>query len=458
MLLVALIFLLFWNIDLGAIVSAKNRAQTAGDTAALAAARWQGMTLNLIGELNIFHAAAVVDEDFATCEAITNLQARLCYVGPMTGFHAAQLAAKNNRIPSNDEFTEYIREHANTVRNTYTMDAGGGDMLFAEPFPGAWETYAHLLEVVAQEGIAAAPENAQFYMDRSGGHILLTIEFYEAIGGRNWCWFWFNNRDLLENYGGWRTWPPLPEADLTRVDPNDCEIFGLGVRPISRTFANAVNIDLYNTQVVNQGYDPVTLPLHSNLTERIETWYVYNTYRWQTWAAMDFASGESLPVYGELKPEYNYSGADAATRLYADVSRITPGLDGSTRDDQIAWSAAAKPFGYLDGEGTKEPPNSMGLVLPAFRSVRLIPVDASSAPSGGGFDLAWRRHCAEHLDKYVAEGPDGSRGGCWYCSQLRIWEQDNFREGGVGWLATNSWRCVLPSPGGGHGGGTRRGH
>ena len=51
MALTILMFALLWNIDLHRLVAGKSHAQNAGDSAALAAARWQGESLNLIGEL-----------------------------------------------------------------------------------------------------------------------------------------------------------------------------------------------------------------------------------------------------------------------------------------------------------------------------------------------------------------------------------------------------------------------
>ena len=51
MALTVLVFIFLWNVDLHRIVAAKSLSQNAGDSAALAAARWQGTTLNLVGML-----------------------------------------------------------------------------------------------------------------------------------------------------------------------------------------------------------------------------------------------------------------------------------------------------------------------------------------------------------------------------------------------------------------------
>lgn len=58
MALVILFFIVLWNFDLHKTIHVKNVSQTAGDSSALAAARWQGLALNLVGDLNIMHAVA----------------------------------------------------------------------------------------------------------------------------------------------------------------------------------------------------------------------------------------------------------------------------------------------------------------------------------------------------------------------------------------------------------------
>ena len=93
--LTALVFVLLFIVDLHSIVQRKNQAQNAGDAAALAAARWQGATLNLMGELNLLHVLALANGQPAAVDAITNMQARLCFTGPMTALFAAQIAANS---------------------------------------------------------------------------------------------------------------------------------------------------------------------------------------------------------------------------------------------------------------------------------------------------------------------------------------------------------------------------
>jgi hypothetical protein len=104
-------------------------------------------------------------------------------------------------------------------------------------------------------------------------------------------------------------------------------------------------------------------------------------------------------------------------------------------------------------------PTAYRLVLPAFSDVRLIPVDTSSAPAAGGFNLAWREHIEQHLPGYMEDGPFSTPSSCWYCRQLRSWENVGLRQAGVDWLSVHSDECRPRGGGGGGGsGGSRRGH
>jgi len=259
MVLVILVFIVLWNFDLHKILHVKSITQNAGDAAALVAARWQGITLNLIGDLNIMQALALGSGATETASSITNIQARLCYVGPMIALMAAQQAAKNNGIYPNDGFTERLLEHARMVRYDYPSRTGpDGEMLFPEPYPGCWEEYADMLELIANDGVAAGPDNARYYGDYVGGHYLLMIDFYEAIAGRNWCWFWHHNDEyepqLLdldsdgEAYANFHDWPDLPE--IPHMEPVNSEIFGLGLSKITTTLSSLTDFDTISSAAV----------------------------------------------------------------------------------------------------------------------------------------------------------------------------------------------------------------
>ena len=465
MILVILAFVVMWNFDVHKIIHTKAVTQNAGDAAALVAGRWQGITLNLIGELNVMQAMALATGDQAAVDAITNIQARLSYTGPMIAFMAAQQAAKNNGIHVNPGFTRRLREHADKVRYEYTTTIGpGGTMLFPEPWPGAWAEYAEMLDTVADNGVAAAPDNARMYTDYSEGHPLVDIGFYEAIAGQGWCWFYHNYRNynvapvhppvtLLESYHNFHPcwWPDLPL--VWHHNYINSEIFGLGLSKVNTTLGAAVD------DMVAAGL-PDPAGGRSMVTNA--AWYTYDSEYWSAWNAISPDGPDHFPVVGHVRPQYDYTGADAVTRIEAGITRLTPGAGGSTVSNRITWTAASKPFGYLNDE---DRPDAFGMVLPAFHDVRLIPLGASSAPSGGAYNLGWRAHIEEHLPGYLDNGPSALVRECWYCRQLDTdtlsWENAAFRQGGLDWLSipANVQTCLTGTGGGGGpGGGTRYAH
>ncbi len=466
MAMVILAFVVMWNFDVHKIVKMKNVTQNAGDSAALMASRWQGVTLNLVGDLNLLHALALSTGEADTATSCTNVQARILFVGPMIAFMASQQAAKNNGVYRNPEYDDAIREHATKVRFDYPAAVGqNGEMLFPEPYPGCWNEYADMLDLAAEEGVAVGPENVRFYGDAIGGHILYTIAFYDAIAGRNWCWFYHNAPTLLQDYRNFFPcwWPPLPEPPRTR--PLNCEIYGLGMaKANTTTFDTWLTLNDASEFAVQRGLGD---GMNETGMTTEATWYTYSSGRWGDWEAIRYDGDRQFPVVGPVRDEYDYSGADAAVRVETTSERITPGPEGGTQENTVLWTAAAKPFGHL-GDGSR--PNDYQIVLPAYHDVRLIPIDASSAPAGGGFDLGWREHCEQHLPDYMDNGPTVLPRGCYYCNQLRTWENPSFRQSGVNWLAANSARCIVRrgggggggggwgGRGGGSGGGTRRGH
>ena len=448
MALLILAFVAFWNFDLHKIIYVKSLSQNAGDAAALVGARWQGITLNLIGDLNIMQAVALTQGDTNTASAINDMQARLCYVGPMVGLMAAQQAAKNNGVFSNERFTDRMRTNAYKVRFEYPALGPDGLMLFKEPYPNCWQEYADMIDVVADNGVAAGPDNAKLYSDYAGGHLLLDVGFYDAIAGEEWCWFFHNAYPVLLNYSGYQWWPPLPEK-IPQVDPMNSEYFGLGLTK-QVVIGDPAVVTLMNQLREDRGLSAQVIT--SSVANLTAVWYAYEGQTWGAWDAMSPVGDAQFPATGPIKPQYDYAGADAAARVEAQATRVTPG----SRTSQITWTAAAKPFGFLEGD---ERPNASRVVLPAFHEVRLIPVDASSAPAGGAFNLDWREHIEGHLPDYMQNGPANLPGDCWYCRQLVTWENGIFRQTGIDWLAQYSSTCrTYGGGGGGGGGGRRRGH
>ena len=454
MALVIAVLAVLWMFDVHKTLFVKARSRNAGDAAALAAARWQGTTLNLLGELNVLQAVALAqslaagETTHAEAEAIADLQARVALVGPTVGLLAAQQAAKQNGAFNNTTYTADLFNHATEVRETY------GERYVApyqnEPSPPtAWDDYADMLETVATFGLAAAPDNAHLYTDYTDyEHLLLNPSFYDAVASRDWCWFFYNAYGTLQDYNSWRDWPDLPLLALP--NPVDSEYFRLGVRRVpllAQLTAPQAGFDapspeelLARLQELSGHFMP------TNLIDVSAAWYAFRPEIWSAWQEL---LPENFAFRGEIKPEYDYAGADAAVRLESDADRLTPGLE----KEVITWSAAAKPFGTLDGP---QRPDAFGLVLPAFHEVRLIPIDASSAPAAGSRP-GWWQHLQEHVPAYAEHGMAELSEDCWYCAQLETWEDAAFRQEGLDWLSQNSASCHQPGPGSG-GGGARRGH
>lgn len=468
--LAALAILLFVNVDVFLAARSKNRLTDAGDAAALAAARWQGLTLNLIGELNLAHldAACKYADDPAmssnVCAGIAALQERLAFAGPLMGCYDANRAAHLNHVVEYADsrlILNDVLQRASYLPDTPTWPGKGGD-------------YSLMLQAAFAEGAAMGVDNAKLYnLDFSGDHPLYNRDFYEAIEGEDWCWFFFRPDYLarLKSFSGWGELPP-GEQVITQWNP---EFFGCGVRPASGwTLAGAPDVDALlldlaarfglpnvNAATLDKGFHGTpdlfgTDARHGGAVEH--RWWFYDA-DWRPWYEMDPTSDDRLPIVSEVRDEFNLFGASAAARVYAEIGAVTP--DVATNLNW--WTAAAKPFGrretpygvcpvteYDPSFGVRPFP----LVTPDFTDVRLIPLAGASERRLGTADLNWVVHTRDHVRSCVG---GLTFGGCRYCAALKKWNDAEFRRKGVDWLAENSGTCHRP---GGHSsqGGTRHAH
>ena len=155
------LLLLCFNIFLSA--RAKSRLVNAGDAAALAAAKWQGATLNLIGELNLSHLAAACDPALDgpsrtnVIDGINALAARIAFAGPVTGLWAANAAARKNfpdgALRESPGMRSLVQEEASFVRNQSSLFAD-------ELWPSRGEDYATMLDAVLSAGITVGADNS----------------------------------------------------------------------------------------------------------------------------------------------------------------------------------------------------------------------------------------------------------------------------------------------------------
>ena len=187
-------------------------------------------------------------------DRISNMQARVSFVGPMIGFGAAQQAAKNNGLANNDEYTEVVWEQYLRLTDDggpysgaflpqeipYRPEEG---QVFPYDYTAAWGEpgyswrwpYHHMLEPIARSGIAVAP-NVRFLgipdmlgntWFTAGGYAVLE-DIYDAVNGNDWCVL---ERILDENYGaGGGAWWGEIDPDFTSVSfVEESEYLSVGV-------------------------------------------------------------------------------------------------------------------------------------------------------------------------------------------------------------------------------------
>ena len=447
--LLAVIVLAVMNVSVFLAVRSKNRAMNAGDAAAIAVAKYQGELLNRIGQLNVDHLRAALEGDVDECARITLLQRRICFLDPMQGLAIGNAAARANGVERSpcDGVLRILREHVADIRRVFATDPE----LYPPPWEGAWEEYATQLETMVGElgeGFVAGPDNIEF-VDAWECFPLLSKQFYNAIAGRSWCWFHFNGEWLLD-----RDSHNMPRPDFSvRRSCDNCEIY-----PLHLEFRPMYGLDEEAREVIMRLAD--CTPAEIKKAEKILTspdqeWAFFDGM-WRTWWEIDPYGERQFPVVGTVKSEYDVRGCAAVCRVLAEFDDLVSDAGRTT-----SWTAAAKPFGTVDGlDGAVAPVTALkGLVTPAFTDARLVPVDSVGGMDLSTADVAWSDHVRKHLPIYYERGPYAAPSDCWWCDQLRSWENPAFRASGKTWLKYNSKSCVRPTCGGTSGtGGTPHGH
>ena len=448
--LVAVTFLVMMNVGAFLGVSARNATMNAGDAAALAVARYQGELLNRIGKWNVEHLRAALEDDEKRCEEISRDQLRCCFLDPLEGITIGNEAARKNGADRNDRMKKILSDHVGDVRMYY---AGCPDV-YPEPWEGAWEEYASRLELAAGQGIWAGPDNIDF-MNAATGHLLLNPLFYQAIAGRNWCWFHFNAESLLTSYSTFRDWGPLPVADDETRRRRSCnsEIYSLN---LDRRVGRAVDLIGTNTIMRLTGATEDEVRQSKLLHDDRQAWFFFDTVDpWRRWWELDPEGEWAFPAMGRVREEYDVRGCAAICRVSKAFANVVQ--DGDERE--AVWSGAAKPFGTVEGEdgGQGVVTGLRGFVTDAFSEVRLVPLDSVGGRDLSTADPGWMEHVMHHLGVYLDRGPRFLPD-CWYCGQLVVWENAALRSLGVRWLQYNSSTCIRPAGGSGGRGGSAHGH
>lgn len=447
--LTGLVFLFILCTDVFLAVRNKTRLRNAGDAAALAAARWQGVSLNLIGDLNLCRLAAACAGQTNAVADIVALQERLALAGPLVGFLAANETARHNGAMPDPEMTALVR----TVQETAVTRV-------SPTWPTKGPDYAAMLEAVLSGGIAAGADNARLLPAVTGNHPLYSRSFYQAVEAE------YNYRYICLNlFGGdhataaatlqrWSGWNNIPDATLSNNVLNS-EFFSLGLTYGTFPAGAEVNpaivqpiIDLAQTAQLNATVTPDALRDQNVLTDTRHPWFFFDPSVWRTWHELARDGETAFPLLGSVKSELNLSGAMAACR----VKDLLVPLASVDVTNAFTWTAAARPFGSRNGQRVTEVIPEVPLVLPLFSFVRLIPLGGVGDGNLHAADKAWVDHLRFHV-------PDGIRpADCRFCVLLDIWDVKAREVGEILANTPHDELCRPVTTPGGPGGGTSHAH
>ena len=412
----ALLFAL--NVDVFKSSRAKIRLQNAADASALALARWQGATLNLIGELNLAHLAAVSSSNETAIAGIVALQQRLAFLGPTVGFKAANDLAKENGIGVSPNMTLATR-------------------LVAEFMDGG---YRRMLDAVLRDGIRAGVDNAAIL--RAGSvDPRVDPDFYAAIRNHDF-------RTLCLRYAGGAH--HLPDIPPGAPDPDEILLCGgnacfgsVGIGWQSgASYAGYINTLADFAR--DCGVDAVSqagLQHNAQLFANYQ-WCIYSDGEW--YGLPDEFSFSRFPWLAPLRNEYRLTGGSSTIRVEGSVALAS--LTAQT--NFITAQAAAKALGSAYGRRAIDisPP----LVLPCFPRARLVPFGVGAA---GRFGMSNLDHVRSLLGLLGRPGGTSS-----YLNLLDTFSSDAFRTAAEAWYSKHGHHdadgCHPPGRGTDQGGGT----
>ena len=358
-----LLFAIFFFFDIHNVIRGKMKLETAEQAAALAAARWQAESLNLIGEINLLIATenvllseniTVPDTDIfkdnaedgedilenkkyarghARVLALNEMQSRITFIGPLLALAAAQQTAKNNGInpvkesgdhdePRNvaDDFEQYQRR-LNSDNNIYTS----GNNLNINGY--AWkEPYKILIREIQSNGIAVRPNAMVVGIEGLQPAFLGDASLYSAIiacskGYPAWC-HWRLRQLIKEDDSFFENWPPMPDFSFIRFSQQS-EIYPLELELRTDLTSEYENFQLYGT---NFGKDLMGL----NEAMRYRSRFYHYNHRWHpnertyTGPEVDRHSPWRRGIFlrKNIKPAVLYGGAVA----YAECVEHIPGV------------------------------------------------------------------------------------------------------------------------------------
>lgn len=198
--MVILLLVILYAFDVHNVIRAKLKVDVAQQSAAMTGAAWQKESLNLIGEINLLKASALLmegSENWKTplpdkkeeeeawrremqsrVDLLTEMQTRVSFIGPLIGFAAAQQSAKSNGLNRiNNALGNYL-ELLNTDKRY--DESQGGAARYINNYE--WkEPYISLVSRINSNGIAVFPNARTAGMPETRPAQLANDRFYTEI-------------------------------------------------------------------------------------------------------------------------------------------------------------------------------------------------------------------------------------------------------------------------------------
>ncbi len=406
----ALLFSL--NIDIFTSSRSKIRLQNAADASALALARWQGLTLNVIGDLNIAHMAAICESNRNAIAGIVALQRSVARMGPTAGFKAANDIARANGAAVSYDMTAATRIAAEF------MD----------------DEYRRMVDVVLQDGIRAGVDNAAI-LKAGAVDPRVDPDFYDAIRNRDFralCVRYSNGSHGLPSI---QSGAPDPEDILLSDTVNAC--FGsIGMR-LEGGVGYAANIGTLVALAHECGCDEAVQGTRLMENASLFAEYAWGAYDPDEWRELPDELGFSrFPWLTPLQRRYDTAGGAATVRIEGSVALSSV----AAQTNSIAALAAAKALGSVRGNRVTD--SGPALILPSFDRARLVPF-AFGAATG-------RRGMSSIGHVQALTGLLGQGGGTTaYGGLLDVFHGEEFRSAAEKWYAdhghTDADGCCPPT-------------
>ena len=445
MLLIAgLVLMLALNVEVFTAARAKLKLQNAADASAIALTRWQGITLNLIGDLNLAHIKAINDrvpaDEFSTnfIAGITALQRHLSAVGPLVGFKVANDLAAENGASRSDRManaTELIAQNTDAI-------------------------YYEMVRKIMANGVYAGIDNAKMPND-----LYLNSTFYDAIRSRDYV-------TLCRLGGKNHALPQVPDKvpALDELVSSGC--FGFiganqcGLNGTSDFLAYEL-LELAHKFTLDS-VTPENLWTNRELLVSSDpklSWATYDSDEWKNGLPSDLRPGRFPWLNGmEVRHEHAVMGGSAIIRLeeYVTTSQKDPRNVGSLKElgeknissntfvNTIVAEAGAKVFANSGGKNVLESSVYPPLILPTFTSVRLVPYQFAANNRSDTADedhiKAFPRKDSGQLSQYQ--------------KLLDLYHSEAFQKQAAQWYLTHdhSVFCDPPSSGNTAGGGSHHGN